>query len=110
MISTIQYTCDIYGRDESDEDGYGVCWQLCLDPVKEPLQVELGDILHDGGHPRLPLEAGDVDTVDDAVGLLEDGADHALNLDGRNVLSAPSKQSVLRSRYNQNLARTALGL
>ena len=64
------FTSNVDGADEPQEERDGVGGQLGLESLQETVQVKLGNVFHNGGHPGLPLHPGNVHPVDDAVHLL----------------------------------------
>ena len=90
ILTVTMYTCKVQRSNQSDEQRYGIGWQFRLQPAQKLVQIKLGDVLDNGRHPRLALDAGNVDAVDDAVCLLEDLTYHRFNFYRGYVLSAPS--------------------
>ena len=89
QMTPVLVTSYVDGADESQEERDGVGGQFGLQSLQETLKIKLGSVLHNGGHPGLPLHPGNVHPVDDAVHLLQDGADDGLHLHGGDVLPPP---------------------
>ena len=85
----IQVTSNVDGVDEPQEERDGVGRQLGFQSLQETVQIKLGSVFHNSGHPGLPLHPGNIHAVHDAVHLLQHRADDGLHLHRGDVLPPP---------------------